>query len=42
MHIDGYEMGKTTADLIRDYYGGRRDLPEITDIGYSIVERDSA
>lgn len=42
VHIDGYGMGKATANLIRDYCGGRRDLPEITDIGYRIIERASA
>ena len=42
VQIDGYQMGKITAELIHNYYSGGIDVPTITDIHYKIIERHSA
>jgi LacI family gluconate utilization system Gnt-I transcriptional repressor len=42
VHIDGYKMGKITADLIHNYYHGGTNIPKVTNINYTIIQRNSA
>jgi LacI family transcriptional regulator, gluconate utilization system Gnt-I transcriptional repressor len=42
VHIDGYKMGRTAADLIHNYYSGGTEIPKVTNINYTIIQRNSA
>jgi LacI family gluconate utilization system Gnt-I transcriptional repressor len=42
VHIDGVRIGRTAASFIIDRAEGRKVPQPIVDVGFSIVQRDSA